>query len=267
MAHHFGPNIKLLRNRKGRTQDEAAFALQMKRSTLSGYENGVAEPSLEVLMAFSQYYKISLDTLVKVDMSTLSERQILEMEMGNDPYIQGTALRVLATTVNAENDENIELVSVKAKAGYTSGYADPEFIQTLPTFQLPFLNRDRKYRTFQLSGDSMLPIPDGSFVTAEFVQDWRQIKDGTGCVILTLNDGIVFKIVENRLDKNRTLYLRSLNPLFEPYELPASEIREVWKFSHYISSQLPEPGMGQSEMLSVLMQLQTDVARLKSKVD
>src|SRR5665811_594905 len=37
-----GQNIKLLRKRRGRTQDDIAFALNMKRSTLSGYENGVA---------------------------------------------------------------------------------------------------------------------------------------------------------------------------------------------------------------------------------
>ena len=47
--------------------------------------------------------------------------------------------------------------------GYTRGFADPEFVKVLPVFQLPFLSRDKKYRTFQISGDSMLPIPDGSY--------------------------------------------------------------------------------------------------------
>ena len=43
MANNFfGQNIKLLRKRRGRTQDDIAVALQMKRPTLSGYENGVA---------------------------------------------------------------------------------------------------------------------------------------------------------------------------------------------------------------------------------
>ena len=46
---HFAHNIKLLRKRRNRTQDELAHTLGMKRSTLSGYENEVAEPSMMVV--------------------------------------------------------------------------------------------------------------------------------------------------------------------------------------------------------------------------
>jgi transcriptional regulator with XRE-family HTH domain len=70
---YFASNIKFLRNRRGRTQDDVASALQMKRSTLSGYENGVAQPGIETLVAFSGYYNISLDTMLKVDLTRLSE--------------------------------------------------------------------------------------------------------------------------------------------------------------------------------------------------
>ena len=44
---YFAKNIKFLRKRRGRTQDEIAVALGLKRSTLSGYENSVAEPGME----------------------------------------------------------------------------------------------------------------------------------------------------------------------------------------------------------------------------
>ncbi len=47
---YFDSNIKLLRKRKKLTQDEVANSLKMKRSTLSGYENRVAQPGLEVLL-------------------------------------------------------------------------------------------------------------------------------------------------------------------------------------------------------------------------
>ena len=43
---YFNLNIKLMRKRRGRTQDEVAFSLNMKRPTLSGYENGVVLPRL-----------------------------------------------------------------------------------------------------------------------------------------------------------------------------------------------------------------------------
>src|SRR5665648_762449 len=82
------------------------------------------------------------------------------LESGFDVFVKGSKLRVLTTTVDSTNTENIELVPEKAKAGYMRGFADPEFVRELPVFQLPFLSPERKYRTFQISGDSMSPIPD-----------------------------------------------------------------------------------------------------------
>ena len=204
---HFAHNIKLLRKRRNRTQDELAHTLGMKRSTLSGYENEVAEPSIQALMSFSKYFGVAVDTLIRINLDSLSESQLSELERGNDIYLRGSKLRVLATTVDDENEENIELVNEKAKAGYTNGFADPEFIQQLPTFQLPFLSPSKKYRTFQLSGDSMLPIPDKAWVTGEFLQDWNDILTGEAYVVLTLDDGIVFKIAENLLGKEHKLTL------------------------------------------------------------
>jgi transcriptional regulator with XRE-family HTH domain len=142
---YFTSNIKILRKRKGRTQDEVAFALKLKRSTLSGYENGVAQPGIEILIAFSGFFNMSIDTLLKMDMAKLSESQLGELERGYDAYIKGSNLRVLTTTVDIGNTENIELVPEKAKAGYTTGYADPEYIGELPVFRLPFLSDKRKY--------------------------------------------------------------------------------------------------------------------------
>jgi transcriptional regulator with XRE-family HTH domain len=233
---YFTYNIKILRKRKGRTQDEVAFSLKLKRSTLSGYENGVAQPGIEILIAFSGYFNMSIDTMLKIDMSKLSESQLGELERGYDAYIRGSNLRVLTTTVNKKNTENIELVPEKAKAGYTTGYADPEYIGELPVFTLPFLSDKRKYRTFQLKGDSMLPIPDGSWVTGEFLQDWMNVISGKAYIVFTLNDGIVFKVVENYIRTDGKLILYSLNALYEPYEVQISEVKEIWKFINYISS-------------------------------
>ncbi len=237
---YFSSNIKFLRKRRKRTQDEVAIALDMKRSTLSGYENGISRPGVEALTKFSEYYGVAIDTLIKVDLTTLSESQLSQLERGYDIYIKGSNLRVLATTVGPDNEENIELVNEKAKAGYTTGFADPDYISILPTFRLPFLSKQKKYRTFQITGDSMLPIPDGSYVTGEFVQDWTTIKDRDAYIILTKEDGIVFKIVENRINPDGKLILYSLNPLYEPFEIKVSDIHEVWKFVNYISPQIPE---------------------------
>jgi len=230
----FSKNIKLLRKRKGRTQDEAAIALGMKRSTLSGYENEVAQPTIKAMLAFSKYFGVAIDTLLKVDLTELQDSQLRQIERGYDVFINGSKLRVLATTVDPSNNENIEIVPEKAKAGYTGGFADPEYIEVLPTFQLPFLSKEKKYRTFQINGDSMLPIPHGAFVTGEFVQNWNFIRDKQAYIILTINDGIIFKVVENRIAEDGQLRLHSLNPIYLPYSIRVNDIREIWKFVNYI---------------------------------
>jgi transcriptional regulator with XRE-family HTH domain len=266
MKTYFSNNIKFLRKRRILTQDDMALKLNMKRSTYSGLENEVSQPTVVNLLIFSKYYSISIDTLLNIDLEHLSELQIRQLERGEDIFIKGGKLRVLATTINADNNENIELVNEKAKAGYATGFADPEFISQLPRFQLPFLSKQKKYRTFQLSGDSMLPIPNGSWVTGEYLQDWNQIVSGQAYIIFTIDDGIVFKIIENLLEKLGMLRLYSLNPLYEPYDLPFSEIKEIWKFIHYISSELPEPALPQEELLKTVASLKDDMNRVKSRL-
>jgi len=260
---YFDSNIKLLRKRKNLTQDVVAINLQMKRSTLSGYENRVAQPGLEILLLFSSYYNIAIDTLLKVDLAKLSETQLRQLEHGEDVFLKGGKLRVLASTVNAHNQENIELVPVKAQAGYTNGFADPEYISELQVFQLPFLSEEKKYRTFQLQGDSMLPIPEKAWVTGEYVVDWKELKTGEACVVLTLDQGIVFKIIENRIETEGKVILYSLNPLYEPYMIHVSEIREIWKFIHFISHEIPEPMIPENQLVRTVASLKQDMERLK----
>lgn len=267
---YFSSNIKLLRKHRGRTQDDVAFALGMKRSTYSGYENEIAEPGLDALVSFSKYFGIAIDTLVKIDLSAMTESQLSQLERGYDVHLKGSNLRVLATTINQDNNENIELVTEKAKAGYTSGFADPEYIKILPTFSMPFLSRERKYRTFQISGDSMLPIPDGSYVTGEYVLDWTYIKSGQPYIVLTQDNGIVFKIVENKIENENKLTLSSLNPLYHPYDLAACDIKEVWKFVHYISAEMPERKENtfrEEALMKTVQELQKKVEEIQLKLN
>jgi phage repressor protein C with HTH and peptisase S24 domain len=218
---------------------------------------------MDVLLQFSEYYRMAVDTLLRVDLSSLSETQLRQLEQGEDIFIRGGNLRVLASTVNSENEENIELVPVKAQAGYTRGFSDPEYINDLQIFQLPFLSREKKYRTFQLQGDSMFPIPEKAWVTGAFVQDWKSIKTGEACVVLTLQEGIVFKILENQMEEQGMFILYSLNPLYEPYEIHVNEIKEIWRFVHFISHEIPEPVVPENQLVRTVASLKQDLDRLK----
>lgn len=255
-------NLKFLRKSLGKSQEEVANDLQIKRTTLSGYENGSAEPNAENLVRIADYYGISVDQLLRTDLSLSDTGRSISPAQ----YISGSQLRVIATTVNLENIENVELVPVKARAGYTSGYADPDYIKVLPTFQLPFLNPARKYRTFPIVGDSMPPVADGSWVTGEYLENWNFIKSGNPYIIVTKDDGIVFKVVYNQIDDDQSLLLCSTNPIYEPYTVHISQVLEVWKFTHYISAELPEPNLDRSGLSQTVLQLQRDMKRLQNQM-
>lgn len=266
MDLYFASNLKLLRKRKKRTQDEVSFSTGIKRPTLSGYENSGVLPGIESLLALSDYFGVSVDTLLRVDLGQLSEYQLSQLERGSDVYMRGSNIRVLATTIDNHNHENIELVAEKAKAGYSTGFADPEYIKELPRFQLPFLSAHHKYRSFQVSGDSMLPIPEGAWITGEFVQDWTRIASGKPYIVLTLHDGVVFKIVENQIQERGVLRMYSLNTLYEPYDVNVADVREVWRFKNFIAEEIPGESHTPKNLARMIMELKKDVESMKKRM-
>jgi transcriptional regulator with XRE-family HTH domain len=263
--NYFSSNIKLLRTRKGRTQNDLAAALDTKRTTVNALENSISQPTVPQLQAFSKYYGMAIDTLINVDLNRLSESQFTDLQNGFDVFIRGTNLRVIATTVDSKNNDNIEFVNEKAKAGYVTSFADPEYIGNLPVFQLPFLSKEKKYRAFTISGDSMLPIPDGSVVIGEFIQDFYDIKTGQACIVVTRDEGIVFKIAENHIDENKSLRLISLNPEYKTFEVPVAEIKEAWKFVCYLNTELPEPETDIQKVMKTINEMKSEIQNLKTK--
>ncbi len=229
---YFADNIKFLRKRKSLSQSDLAANLDLTRTTLAGYEKSV-QPPFKVLIRFAEYFNVSIDALIRYKLDELSEFQLSQIEGGFDIDVTGQKLRLLTVSVNSEGDENIEMVPVKAQAGYATDYGDMEFIASLPKFTLPFLPKDKTYRSFQIQGDSMLPIPEGAWVTASYIQNWQMIKDGTPCIIVTRDEGIVFKVVYNQLQSKQSLLLVSSNRLYKPYEISVKQIVEVWQFETY----------------------------------
>ena len=261
-----GKNLKALRKYKGMSQDQIAQALSMNRSTYSGYENGVALPNIENLISFSEYFKISVDDLVKNDFSFFSIKDWDNYSTSWKDDAKGTHLRVLAALVDQNNEEMIEMIPEKVRAGYVAGFSDPEFMKVMPTLQIPFLSKDRKHRAFPISGDSMPPVNNGSHVIGEFIQDWTQLKSGTACIVVTKEDGIVFKFVYNHLEENQSLLLVSSNPLFEPYSVKMKDIIEIWKFSAYFSKDLPDVQMDALQLSLSYRNLHKDIQRILDKI-
>jgi hypothetical protein len=73
-------------------------------------------------------------------------------------------------------------------------------------------------------------------------------------------------VVENSIEKNGMLVLYSLNPLYEPYEVHINDVREIWRFVHYISDELPEPILPEKQLLRTVAIMKQDLYQLKKSM-
>jgi transcriptional regulator with XRE-family HTH domain len=252
-------NIRFLRKQAGYTQAQLAEKLDIKRSLVGAYEEGRAEPKLSTLVNIATLFKITLDELITANLAS-GGASITGKESTHN---SSNNMRVLAITVDEDDKENIELVPLKASAGYLNGYADPEFIEELPRFKLPMLGSGGTYRAFEISGDSMLPITSGTVIVGRYVEDWKTIKDGTPCIIVSQKEGVVFKRIYNKLQDIAVLRLHSDNPVYSPYELHVEDILEIWEAKSYISSTFPIADLSLDKLSSIVLDLQKEMQKLK----
>ena len=259
---YLNKNIKYLRKKRGFTQSELAERIGLKRAQIGSYEEFRAEPKIEAIQKMAYLFGESLDKLINFDLTKGQDEPKVDTE--------GRTLRILPIVIDATNSEQISIVPVGARAGYAHSYSDPEYIRDLPKFNLPLpeLYPDRSYRLFQIEGDSMLPIPDGSYVICEYVEDWQSIKDAQSHILVTKSEGIVYKRVWLEANEHRLL-LRSDNILYDPYYLHLEDLVEVWKSLAYLTFDLPdEKDKSKSEihqLSTLVLQLKKDVEDLKER--
>jgi len=195
-------------------------------------------------------FKLSLDELLLKDLS--------EAKGGN--YLAKRRAQKLAA---ASND--IQLVPVKAAAGYLAGYGDPEFLDELNTFTLPML-APGTYRAFEIVGDSMLPTTSGSVIVGEKVDDIEDVKSNQTYIVVSKNEGIVYKrVMKNNRSKNR-LTLVSDNTAYQPYQVSAEDVIEVWKAEMILSKANTQQRWDVNQLANLVSNLQEQVTVLKKKM-
>lgn len=239
-----GLQLRHFRKQRGWTQTELAEKAGLKRTALGAYEEGRAEPRLAALVRLAHVLDVSLDALV----------------LGGTEKRMEQDIRVLPIPVEKEgSQERITAVSTKAAAGYAAGLGDPEWIASLPHFSLPLpdIPQDRTLRFFQIEGESMLPLPNGTWVLAEYVESMERMGGGRPYIISTKEDGLLFKRVENRLDREGDFLFVSNNPTFDPYSYAPTEIREAWRAIGWFSTDWPRTS---AEIASTLAALKASIS-------
>ncbi|WP_282043829.1 XRE family transcriptional regulator [Winogradskyella flava] len=247
-------NIKHLRTLKQLSQERFADDLNWTRSVVGSYEEGRSEPPIERLIDLSNYFDIPIDILVRKDLRKAKDTSFIEV---------GNKRVLFPVTVNENNEDLIEIVPAKASAGYLSGYDDPEYIEQLQKIKLPFLPTGT-HRAFPIKGDSMLPVKDGSFIVAKFIEDIADIKSGRTYVVLTKNDGLVYKRVYRPENDEQHLLLSSDNKAYKPYLVAKDSILELWEFTCCINTQeYDEKELKLSSIMMMFQELKVELEAVK----
>lgn len=251
----FSENVKLLRAQRGISQQKLSDDLIITRVRFAKYEEGKSEPPFDILKRISKYFQVSIDILINVDLHKIPLNSLLKMEDNR---------LLLPITIDKSGRDYIEILPYKAKAGYLSGYSDPEFIEKLQQMHLPFLNKG-KYRAFPIEGDSMPPHNDKSFIVGRYIEKLADIKNGKTYVVLSRNDGIVYKRIYKK-PKRETIYLfHSDNTVYKPYEVKASEILEIWEHVCSFCTQEFQPDdLGVMNVKDMFHQIRLEISELKS---
>lgn len=243
-----GQNLKYLRKLRGWTQEEFANKLGIKRSLVGAYEEERADPRMEVLEKLADMFKLTLDDLLRKDLSEVK---------GN--YLAKRRQQKLMTENNL-----IHFVPVKAAAGYLAGYADTEFIDELNTFTLPMLTGGN-YRAFEIVGDSMLPTPSGSVIVGEKINSLDEAKSSNAFIVISRSEGIVYKRIEKNNRNKSKITLVSDNPSYQPYQVNSEDILELWQAQMVISKVASQQRWDVNQLASLVNNLQDQVSVLKKK--
>tara|TARA_R110002073_G_scaffold139232_2_gene289436 strand:+ start:223898 stop:224662 length:765 start_codon:yes stop_codon:yes gene_type:complete len=252
---YIATNLRHLRELKNFSQEYFAEELKWSRAMIASFESGRTEPSIDRLLELSSYFNIPIDILIKNNLKLAKDTSFIEI---------GNKRVLFPIAVSETNEDLIEIITTEASAGYLKGYADPEYVEQLQNIKLPFLPTG-KHRTFPIKGDSMLPVKDGSYIVGKFVEDINDLKEGSTYVILTKEDGLVYKRVYPRIKDRKSLLLYSDNKAYAPYEVKLEQVLELWEFTCCINTQeYDKDELKLSSIVNMFQELKVELKSIKN---
>lgn len=132
----------------------------------------------------------------------------------------------------------VPLVSQYAYAGYMGGYADPEYVESLPHIDFtPDREMTGNYVAFEVRGDSMDDGSKESYIEGEIVicrevepEYWRdsRLYFNKRDFVVVHQDGILIKRVIAHDVENHLITIHSLNPMYQDKVLDLKDVRQIF---------------------------------------
>jgi transcriptional regulator with XRE-family HTH domain len=244
-------NIRHLRQLKNWSQTQLADELGISRARIGSYEEGRCDPPIDTLIRISAVFHIAIDALLKCDLKDVNPESLIKV---------GKNRLLFPIMVDKDNNDQVEVVTFKASAGYLNGYADPEYIRKLPLMNLPF-RVIGKHRAFPIKGDSMPPLTDGCYVIGKYIESLQDIRNGNTYVLITKDEGVVYKRVTR---KGNTLELHSDNKNYSVYTVKSSEVIEIWEFVCNLNiSDKKEEELNLDSIMDMLRSMRVEIEGIK----
>lgn len=204
----------------------------IKKGTLEricGFSNGYLnqlrkEPSREKLeIIISHYPDINLTWLLT------GEGTMLKSDKPEDSS---------AAPFVPERHVLVPVVSAYARAGYLTGYADPEYIQALPTIDFtPEHEMHGHYVAFEVKGDSMDDGSKEGYIDGELVicrevgrHLWQHDKlhINKRDFVIVCSDGILIKRIADHDVAAHQITIHSLNPEYPDRVIDLAEVLQIF---------------------------------------
>lgn len=106
----FGENLQKLRKGKNISQENLAEALKVSRQTIGKWENGTTYPETECLIQISDFFGVSIDTLLKGTIAEESMKEALSTDKTDDKVFSQKEQQIKSTIDQRQRNRNIRFV-------------------------------------------------------------------------------------------------------------------------------------------------------------
>ncbi|GAA4325771.1 XRE family transcriptional regulator [Flaviaesturariibacter amylovorans] len=241
---YFAQNLRHLRKRSAKTQEQLGHDIRLGRTTIANYEAGFSSPTdPEVLVRLAQVFGVSIDELLTRDLAHAFggppngfPRPAVR---ASAPPATGTKER--ETAAPPATPVSMATVSCRDAAWYAAYRQDPAWLAALPQFSMPGLPPG-SYRVFEVADDSMASrFRTGDRVICRAVAGPGAVLDGQPYLLLAAGRELLLRRVLNRIPATGCLQLIADAPGTGLLELRPAELLELWQVLYVLSSELAPP--------------------------
>lgn len=247
--------FKIIREMNDLTQKQFAEVLST-RNIIADIERGKTKLSGAIVAKLMKLYGINPMWLYGLSVVKL----VKDLQVNTSPKV---------ITLDAEENENMVLVDVKAAAGYPTNVQEPYWYNELPAFNFPLPQyKNATFRGFQVKGDSMFPqFKPKEWVIAKAIDNVKELSNNKICVVV-LKDSVLIKQMEIVKDLDYVTLI-SANKEYPSFEVPLKEVQEIWQVTSKLSFDIDDVGESANihDIQLAMQRLSKEVASLKSNAN